>query len=351
MSHLLNAARSLTPRLPLALLLVLFFCARAAQAAPQTFVSASKGDDANTCEQEKPCRTFAGALLKTDVGGEVAVLDAGEYGPFKVTHSVKVTAAGVYAGVTAYSGDAVHLEPPNGSVVALRGLTFTGKGAERGINYLAPGPARAGDEADPEAGVTLHVEGCTVSGFNNMGVAFFGKGSLFLKDTTVRGNGADGVGIHLLSGVVVRASLVNCRLEKNHNGLAISAGYAQSGAHVTLRDTVVAGNRVMGLEIYGAGVRMQLQDCVLTNNPNGLRVYHSALVALEGCMVSNSSTLGLWVSAGGRLSLSGTTVTHNEIGLYNFDANPGHVHTFANNRVFANGVNAQGKPSIVAQQF
>jgi hypothetical protein len=72
-------------------------CAPAASAATQTFVSA-KGDDAATCELDKPCRTIAGALLKTDVGGEVAVLDAGEFGPFKVTNSVKVSAGGgVYA--------------------------------------------------------------------------------------------------------------------------------------------------------------------------------------------------------------------------------------------------------------
>lgn len=58
---------------------LLFFCARAADAAPQTFVSA-KGDDANMCEHAAPCRTFAGALVRSHVGGEIVVLDSGEYG-------------------------------------------------------------------------------------------------------------------------------------------------------------------------------------------------------------------------------------------------------------------------------
>ena len=42
---------------------------------------------------------------------------------------------------------------------------------------------------------------------------------------------------------------------------------------------------------------------------------------------------------------------YNETGLDNYQANPGHVYTFSNNRLFGNGVNAQGKPSLIAQQF
>ena len=333
-------------RLWLALALLLC-CAHAAQAAPQTFVSA-KGDDAATCDHDKPCRTIAGALLKTDVGGEVAVLDAGEYGPFKVTSSVKVTAGGgVYAGVTATSGDAVHVASPAGSTVALRGLTITGKGGERGINYLEPGPSR--EPVDPEAGVTLHVEGCTVSGFSDSGIAFHGQGSLFVKDTTVRGNGADGVGLRPAPGVRVRASVVNCRLEKNMSGLA---AYVPGGGEVmaTARDTVAAGNKDVGYASTGPNARMQLQGCVATHQNNGVTAASGGRVALEGCMLTNLK-LAVWVVGGARVLLSGTTITDNEVGLDNLQANPGHVYTFTNNRVFGNGVNAQGKPSLVAQQF
>lgn len=51
----------------------LLFCAHSARAAPQTYVSA-KGNDANTCQQIAPCRTFAGALAKTDIRGEVGFI-------------------------------------------------------------------------------------------------------------------------------------------------------------------------------------------------------------------------------------------------------------------------------------
>jgi len=342
MSHLSPVGRSLS--LPFALLLL--FCAGGAQAAPQTFVSAA-GDDANPCDHDKPCRTFAGALLKTDVGGEVAVLDAGEYGPFKVTHSVKVTAGGgIYAGVTALSGDAVEIAPPAGSVVALRGLTFTGKGGVRGINYLAPGPSR--EEGDAEAGVTLHVEGCTVSGFNDSGIAFHGQGSLFVKDTTVRGNGSDGIGLRPAAGVRVRASVVNCRLEKNFSGLV---AYTQHGeVSAAARDTVAAGNRDVGFVATGEGVRVQLQDCVAAHQNNGVTAAGSGHVTVEGCLLTNHK-VGIWVIGGGRVYLSGTNISDNDVGLDNFQPNPGSVYTFSNNRLFNNGVNAQGKPSFIAPQF
>lgn len=330
-------------RLLLALLLMLFY-AHAAQAAPQTFVSA-EGDDANPCEQEKPCRTFAGALIKTDVGGEVAVLDAGEYGPVQITRSVKITAGGVYAGVTATAGDAVSLSPPSGSVVALRGLAITGKGGHRGIDYSAPGPSR--EEVDPEAGVTLHVEDCTISGFSDSGIAFNGQGSLFVKDTTVRGNGRDGVGLRPTEGVRVQAVVVDCRLEKNFAGLV---AYAEGAVVVAARDTVAAGNKETGFAAAGRDVRMQLQGCVSTNQSHGVSAAGSGHLTLEGCMLTNLA-VGIWVVNGGKVFLSGTTITNNEVGLDNFQQLPGSVYTFSNNRLVANGVNAQGKPSFIAQQF
>jgi hypothetical protein len=46
----------------------IIFLTITAQAIPQAFVSVS-GINANTCERSAPCRTFAGALAKTDPKG------------------------------------------------------------------------------------------------------------------------------------------------------------------------------------------------------------------------------------------------------------------------------------------
>ena len=45
--------------------------------ATRTWVS-GVGDDANPCSRTAPCKTFAGAISKTAVGGEINALDPGE---------------------------------------------------------------------------------------------------------------------------------------------------------------------------------------------------------------------------------------------------------------------------------
>ena len=45
----------------------------------RTFV-ASTGDDGDPCSLSLPCRSFAAAILQTNAGGEVVVLDSGGYG-------------------------------------------------------------------------------------------------------------------------------------------------------------------------------------------------------------------------------------------------------------------------------
>ena len=44
--------------------------------AQRTWVS-GLGDDANPCSRTAPCRTFAGAISKTPVNGEINCLDPG----------------------------------------------------------------------------------------------------------------------------------------------------------------------------------------------------------------------------------------------------------------------------------
>ena len=347
MSHLSPVSRSLAPTLALLLLLL---CAHAAQAAPQTFVSA-KGDDANPCDQDKPCRTFAGAIVKTDVRGEVAVLDSGEYGPFHVPFSVKVTASGVYAGVTSFDTHAVTINVNSGSLVTLRGLTLTGWGSTRGIYYEGPSDAR---EGSPTA--TLHVEDCTISGFALAGIGFVGNGSLFVKDTTVRNTLGTGIQVNAASGETARAVVVNTRLDKNDIGLW---AYGQGTIEVTARDAVASGNKSTGFSAAGSAlgsVRMQLQNCVSTQQGTGPAVsaIEYARVTVDGCLLTGSHT-GVFTSSEGHIRLSDTTVTDNEIGIRNIVLygvnNYGHVYTFGNNRVFGNKKETEGKVSLVAPLF
>ena len=329
-----------------ALAAFVLFAAHAAQAAKQTFVAAG-GDDANACDQAAPCRTFAGALLKTDTGGEIAVANSGEYGTLVVNKSVRVTAVGVYAGVTAYNDVGVKLNPPAGAVVALRGLTITGGSISQGITYYGPTVAR---EGEPTA--TLHVEDCTLSGFSTVGILFYGNGDLFVKDTTVRGTQGDGIQVYSPAGQKSRASIVNTRLEKNGRGLA---AFGPGSVSVTARDTIAAGNRDLNFAAYGSSnVRMHLQGCVSTHSTIGMWVYDGARVSVEGCLFSNQE-IAIYTNNLGEVRLSNTTIADNVVGIQNVIFNGqgayGNVITFGNNRLSGNSQNVVGKSSVDALPY
>lgn len=328
-------------------LVLLVFGAHAARAATQTYVSA-KGDDANPCDYSSPCRTFAGALAKTANRGEVAVLDSGEYGTFTVTFSVRVTAVGVYAGVTAFDQNGVNIKPPAGAFVALRGLTLTGWSSSLGIFYLGPTEAR---EGEPTAYV--HVEDCTLSGFSIAGILFEGNGELFVKDTTVRNTLGAGIRVDAYPNQKARATVVNTRLEKNMAGLHAKG---QGGVvEVAARDTVAAGNSSVGFTATGWDkVKMQLHDCVSTNQSVGVSALYTARLSVEGCTLSGNGT-GVWAQSDGLVHLSNTTITANAVGIYNVPGSNndpgGHVHTFGNNRLFENTLDTKGAPIFSVQQF
>jgi hypothetical protein len=94
-------------------LAALFFASVSTLASSHTYAAqrafvASYGTDVNTaanCSLASPCRGFAAAATVTDANGEIIVLDSAGYGPVTITKSISIIApAGVYAGITVFSG-------------------------------------------------------------------------------------------------------------------------------------------------------------------------------------------------------------------------------------------------------
>src|ERR1041385_7796369 len=67
----------------------LAFASMAQAQASRTWVS-GVGDDANPCSRTAPCKTFAGAISKTFIGGEIDVLDPGGFGTVNITKSMTI---------------------------------------------------------------------------------------------------------------------------------------------------------------------------------------------------------------------------------------------------------------------
>src|SRR5437762_9919114 len=101
--------------------------------ATRTWVS-GVGDDANPCSRTAPCKTFAGAISKTAVGGEIDALDPGGFGTLTITKSITIDGTGTFASILAASTIGFIINIPSGTAdaaraVRLRGLSINGAGS------------------------------------------------------------------------------------------------------------------------------------------------------------------------------------------------------------------------------
>src|SRR5579864_2815583 len=96
--------------------------------ATRTWVS-GVGDDANPCSRTAPCKTFAGAISKTAVGGYIDVLDPGGFGALTITKSITIDGGGgVVAGVLVAGTPGITIIGAGISVI-LRHLDLEGVGS------------------------------------------------------------------------------------------------------------------------------------------------------------------------------------------------------------------------------
>jgi len=207
--------------------------------ATRTWVS-GVGDDANPCSRTAPCKTFAGAISKTAVGGEIDVLDPGGFGAVTITKSITIDGGGFQAGVLVSGTNGIVISPGSANiVVVLRGLNINGLGSGlQGITVT--------NDADPNTSLAaLFVENCNIQQFSGNGIDFKpdANSKLFVTNTTVQSNNQvagpttkAGIYIHP-SGGNTQATITGSHLYNNLNGLE-----ADGNVQVMVGDTDGGGN-------------------------------------------------------------------------------------------------------------
>src|SRR5262245_58626703 len=166
---------------------VVMMTATVAQAqATRTWVS-GVGNDANPCSRTAPCKTFAGAISKTAVGGFIDVLDPGGFGAVTITKSITIDGSGgSIAGVLASNGAGIGVNGA-GIIVHLRNLS---------IESVLPGSpvAQGTNGVDVVTAAEVHIEHCVIASFSNDAVNFHpATGKLFVSDTTIMNNTGGGI--------------------------------------------------------------------------------------------------------------------------------------------------------------
>ena len=159
------------------------------------------GDDANTCSRTSPCKTFAGAILKTAKGGEIGALDSAGFGAVTIKESITIDGTGTLAGITAASsnGITINITDPNDTAksVRIRGLSINGLGS--GLNGISVVTNTTASK--------VTIEDCVIDGFTGNGIDV-SAGHVFVRNTTIRNNGGSGVKVANVSGAVVGLSNV-----------------------------------------------------------------------------------------------------------------------------------------------
>jgi len=98
--------------------------------ASRTWVS-GVGDDVNPCSRTAPCKTFAGAISKTAVGGEIDVLDPGGWGAVTITKSITIDGGPLPGGILTSGGNAIVISAASTDTIVLRNLVINGLGTVR----------------------------------------------------------------------------------------------------------------------------------------------------------------------------------------------------------------------------
>jgi hypothetical protein len=251
-----------------------------------TFVSGA-GLDTNPCSLGAPCRSFAAAVLVTNAGGQVTMLDPAGYGRVTITKAISiVNDGGGEAGINApgSSQDAITINAGPGDVVNLRGLTLNGVGTGRhGITF--------------NTGGTLNVQHCVVRGFADTGVVFApsasaaitlsdmivsnnaagvviiptnGQTRAYLERVTAIGNGAGGVSLNpggtaTIQGAIIDSAAIANISNGSGTGFALNSGAA--GATIALINSKAIGN-AEGVNA-GTGTIVMSQVTIAGNSVRG----------------------------------------------------------------------------------
>jgi nitrous oxidase accessory protein NosD len=277
----------------------------------RTWVS-GLGNDANPCSLTAPCKTYAGAISKTAVHGEISTLDPGGYGAVTVTKSVTIegTQGAGYGSMLFSQTSGVTINFDNFTAVGesqksvrLRNLNLNGSGGADPTKFGLRGVRITGGTL--ATGTEVFIEDCVIDGATvNPGRGIedtrAGGGHLFITNTTIRN--MSGAGITASPSTGNNAPKVTIAGSRIHNcafGVAFS-----NGIKASIYDTVITGNTTAVFTDATTGTpEIAVDHCLVSNNGTGF----SASSANTFIRVSNTTAMNnttLFTVAGGGQVLS-----------------------------------------------
>ena len=282
--------------------------------ATRTWVS-GVGDDANPCSRTAPCKTFAGAISKTAVWGEINCLDPGGFGALTITKSIAIKCdENPEAGVLVAGTNGFVIQAATTDVVWISGLDFEGLGPNslslNGIKIITVG--------------NVTVSECQLRGFGST-------------------NGTDGNGIFMTnSNTNAKLFVIDSIAVDNANvGIAVKPG-AGTTTNVQVSRSQ-ASNNAVGMRADGTGsatsINMTVNASVATQNSGsgiaGVAGPATLQMMIDSSDVSYNGVFGLNAN-GALIRFGGSTLTGN--GTATTTSSGGIVNSYGNNQINGNGV-------------
>jgi hypothetical protein len=293
----------------------LAFVSIAQAQATRTWVS-GVGDDVNPCSRTAPCKTFAGAISKTQTNGEINCLDPAGYGTVTITKSLTIDCEDTQGSILASStfGVSINLtaSPDTAKTVRLRGLSINGSGGGTitGTRGIVVSSANTGP-------VKLFVDEVFIQNFLNEGIFFNGPGGdLVVRDSLIT-NCTGNAGIRALSTLAGASGIVHVTVTRTTSHLNQQGVRFEGNSFGVVSDSVASNNTLNGFVVNPTTIgaaEMNIVDSEANNNRQ-FGVFSGGtgfpgVVRIFNLTAFHNSTLQLEVAAGGSILSN----TRNHIG-------------------------------------
>lgn len=298
---------SMAPTLSLVLAFLAGISSQSANASGLVRYVSSTGSNQNNCQIEAPCRSIRVGLKRTPAGGELRLLDSGQFGN---TATIKraVTLSGAKPGVSVTKFTLTINAP--GASVALRNISFIGGNATTTAVSLM-------------AAAQVSFENSLVEGYTTYGVFAGGfAGRINLSHTTLRSNGD---GFFVNNGAATKMSVNRSRFIGNQR-----RGLVLVGAQASIAESEFAGNQ--NAIVVSDSAVLSIEVTQVVNNYNGVRTTGNCELMIKSSNLSNNQGTGLSIGSSNNVQLADTTIVANETGI----ANAGTLESYRTNIINRN---------------
>jgi len=262
--------------------------------ATRTWVS-GVGDDVNPCSRTAPCKTFAGAISKTAVNGEINCLDPAGYGAVTVTKSITIDCEDTQGSILSAG--------TNGVIVNITSATDTKKAFKlRGISINGAGTGINGIRILAANSVT--VEDGVIDGVTQHGISIettSGTPKISVDRMSIRSNSGNGIN-SFITGGTVNLSVSNSQFTLNATGINLS-----SNTKAVVKNSVLANNTTGALAFQAD---LNISNSTISGNTTGVSSLTGGVVRIHDNIITSNGT-GLSSSGGSILSSGNNQVDGN----------------------------------------